>query len=42
LKVLEIMKGYLSEPKTIKDTVPKILEFIIPQDAIGKVIGPKV
>jgi hypothetical protein len=26
----------------MKDTIPKILEFMVPPEALGKIIGPKV
>ena len=41
IEILNEMNKCLSTPKRIKDTVPKILEFKIPPDCLGKVIGPK-
>ena len=41
LEILKIMNDCLSTPRPLKDTIPRILEFIIPSDFIGKVIGPK-
>jgi len=41
LKILEEMKAELAEPRTMKDTIPRVLSFTIPPDALGKVIGPK-
>jgi len=41
LSVLRQMKEVISEPKKLKDTIPRILEFMIPSEFLGKVIGPK-
>lgn len=41
LKILEEMKAELAEPRAMKDTIPRVLSFKIPPDALGKVIGPK-
>lgn len=41
LHILQQMDRVLSEPNKIKDSVPKILEFKVPPEAIGKIIGPK-
>ena len=35
------MNDTLSQPKMVNDCVPKLLEFIIPSEYLGKVIGPK-
>src|SRR5207244_10200602 len=40
LKILEVMRGAISEPRTsVRDTAPKIVSFEIPIDKIGEVIG---
>lgn len=41
LSILKHMKDVLSEPKVMKDTIPRILEFVVPPEALGKIIGPK-
>ncbi len=42
LKVLEVMAGAISEPRSeVGETAPKIVNFEIPIDKIGEVIGPK-
>eukprot|EP00596_Hydrurales_sp_CCMP1899_P003549 CAMPEP_0119046454 /NCGR_PEP_ID=MMETSP1177-20130426/46662_1 /TAXON_ID=2985 /ORGANISM="Ochromonas sp, Strain CCMP1899" /LENGTH=812 /DNA_ID=CAMNT_0007019621 /DNA_START=307 /DNA_END=2745 /DNA_ORIENTATION=+ len=41
LSILADMKASLSEPRRMKDTIPKILEFMVPSEALGKIIGPK-
>lgn len=41
LKILNEMKLALAAPRKLKDTIPRILEFTVPTDSIGKVIGPK-
>eukprot|EP01038_Epipyxis_sp_PR26KG_P009558 gene9558-12871_t len=41
LSILNTMKNVLSTPRKIKDTVPRILEFSVPPEVLGKVIGPK-
>jgi polyribonucleotide nucleotidyltransferase len=42
LKILEVMKGAIAEPRSeVNATAPKILSFEIPMDKIGEVIGPK-
>ena len=41
LTVLELMRGHLSAPRQLKDTIPKILSFSVAPDTLGKVIGPK-
>jgi polyribonucleotide nucleotidyltransferase len=41
LKILEVMKSELNEPRKMKDTIPRVLSFTIPPEALGKVIGPK-
>ena len=42
LKILEVMKGAIAEPREgVRDTAPKIVSFEIPLDKIGEVIGPK-
>ncbi len=42
LKVLEVMQGAISEPRSdVRDRAPKIVSFEIPLDKIGEVIGPK-
>lgn len=41
LSILGEMKGALSAPRAMKDTIPKILSFMIPPESLGKVIGPK-
>ena len=42
LKILEVMKGAIAEPRHgVRDTAPKIVSFEIPLDKIGEVIGPK-
>jgi polyribonucleotide nucleotidyltransferase len=42
LKILEVMKGAIAEPRAdVSDTAPKIVSFEIPMDKIGEVIGPK-
>jgi polyribonucleotide nucleotidyltransferase len=35
------MRGCLDSPQPLKDSIPKIMEFAIAPDALGKVIGPK-
>ena len=41
IQILNEMNICLSQPRTVKDSVPKILEFKIPPECLGKVIGPK-
>jgi polyribonucleotide nucleotidyltransferase len=42
LKILEVMKGAIAEPRSeVNATAPKIISFEIPMDKIGEVIGPK-
>ncbi|MFI5042082.1 MAG: polyribonucleotide nucleotidyltransferase, partial [Acidimicrobiales bacterium] len=42
LKILEVMKGAIAEPRSeVNETAPKIVSFQIPMDKIGEVIGPK-
>ena len=42
LKILEVMKGAIAEPRPeVGGTAPKIISFEIPMDKIGEVIGPK-
>ncbi|MBM3672831.1 MAG: polyribonucleotide nucleotidyltransferase [Actinobacteria bacterium] len=42
LKILEVMKGAISEPRSdVRRSAPKIISFEIPMDKIGEVIGPK-
>ena len=42
LKILEVMAGALSEPRSeVAATAPKIVSIQIPVDKIGEVIGPK-
>jgi polyribonucleotide nucleotidyltransferase len=42
LKILEVMKGAIAEPRSeVQGTAPKIVSFEIPMDKIGEVIGPK-
>ncbi|HEX6313046.1 MAG TPA: polyribonucleotide nucleotidyltransferase [Acidimicrobiia bacterium] len=42
LKILEVMKGAIAEPRDdVRPTAPKIISFEIPLDKIGEVIGPK-
>ena len=42
LKILEVMKGAIAEPRDdVRPTAPKIISFEIPMDKIGEVIGPK-
>ncbi len=41
LKILDEMKKVLVSPKPLKDTIPRILEFNVPPDSLGKIIGPK-
>ena len=41
LSVLELMRGHLSYPRKLKDTIPKILSFDVAPETLGKVIGPK-
>jgi polyribonucleotide nucleotidyltransferase len=41
LKILKEMNAALSEPRKMKDTIPRILEFKVPPEALGKIIGPK-
>ena len=41
LKILAEMKAVLSEPRKMKDTIPRILEFKVSSESLGKIIGPK-
>ena len=41
LHILKHMRDALSGPRPLKDSIPKILSFMIPTEALGKVIGPK-
>jgi polyribonucleotide nucleotidyltransferase len=42
LKILEVMKGAIAEPRDeVRTSAPKIVSFEIPVDKIGEVIGPK-
>ena len=41
LLILEKMKNALSTPRRLKDTIPKIMAFMVPPEALGKIIGPK-
>ena len=42
MKILEVMKGAISEPRSeVGGNAPKIISFEIPIDKIGEVIGPK-
>ena len=42
LKILEVMRQAIPEPREgVRDTAPKIVNFDIPLDKIGEVIGPK-
>jgi polyribonucleotide nucleotidyltransferase len=41
LSILKDMKEALAAPRELKDTIPRILEFTVPPDALGKIIGPK-
>lgn len=41
LHILRAMDIALSEAAEIKSHIPRLLSFTIPQDSIGKVIGPK-
>eukprot|EP00597_Dinobryon_sp_UTEXLB2267_P006313 CAMPEP_0170079124 /NCGR_PEP_ID=MMETSP0019_2-20121128/15589_1 /TAXON_ID=98059 /ORGANISM="Dinobryon sp., Strain UTEXLB2267" /LENGTH=821 /DNA_ID=CAMNT_0010292435 /DNA_START=140 /DNA_END=2602 /DNA_ORIENTATION=+ len=41
LHILQEMKSCLDSPRKLKDTIPKIMEFSIAPEALGKVIGPK-
>ena len=42
LKILEVMKGAIAEPRSeVGPTAPKMVSFEIPIDKIGEVIGPK-
>ena len=42
LKILDVMKGAIAAPRDgVRDTAPKIVNFDIPLDKIGEVIGPK-
>lgn len=41
LHVLDIMKQVINKPKPLKDTIPKILEFSVAIEFLGKIIGPK-
>ncbi|MBM3674577.1 MAG: polyribonucleotide nucleotidyltransferase [Actinobacteria bacterium] len=42
LKILEVMKGAIAEPREdVRPSAPKIISFEIPIDKIGEVIGPK-
>jgi polyribonucleotide nucleotidyltransferase len=41
VRILAEMARVLAAPLQLKESVPKILEFTIPPDCIGKVIGPK-
>lgn len=41
LRILEEMKQCINEPRKLKDSIPKIMEFKILPEALGKVIGPK-
>ena len=41
LKILSEMKTALSTPRRLKDSIPKILGFMVPPEALGKIIGPK-
>jgi len=41
LEILEKMREILEGPSALKDTIPRIWEFKIEPEAIGKIIGPK-
>ena len=41
LHILGEMKRCIDSPRKLKDSIPKITEFKILPDALGKVIGPK-
>eukprot|EP00316_Scyphosphaera_apsteinii_P007759 CAMPEP_0119303212 /NCGR_PEP_ID=MMETSP1333-20130426/4678_1 /TAXON_ID=418940 /ORGANISM="Scyphosphaera apsteinii, Strain RCC1455" /LENGTH=829 /DNA_ID=CAMNT_0007305819 /DNA_START=135 /DNA_END=2624 /DNA_ORIENTATION=+ len=41
LHVLKLMREALDSPRKMKATIPRILEFMVPDNAIGKIIGPK-
>lgn len=39
--ILQLMKAELSEPRKMKDSIPKVLEMKVPPEILGKIIGPK-
>ena len=42
MAILEVMHGAIAEPRPeVRETAPKIVNFTIPLDKIGEVIGPK-
>jgi len=41
LHILNEMNKVLDKPNRMKSNIPKILEFKVPVDCIGKIIGPK-
>lgn len=41
LHILGVMEDALNSPQPLKDTIPRILEFGVPEASIGKIIGPK-
>jgi polyribonucleotide nucleotidyltransferase len=41
LHILAQMRNALAGPQQMKDTIPRILEFVVPEAALGKIIGPK-
>ncbi len=42
LTILDVMKGAIAAPRAeVRETAPKIVNFTIPLDKIGEVIGPK-
>ena len=41
LSILQNMRAALSEPRPLKASIPKILSFFVPSEALGRVIGPK-
>jgi polyribonucleotide nucleotidyltransferase len=41
LHILKHMRDALPGPRPLKDSIPKILSFMVPTEALGKVIGPK-
>jgi polyribonucleotide nucleotidyltransferase len=41
LHILKHMRDALPGPRSLKDSIPKILSFMVPTEALGKVIGPK-
>jgi polyribonucleotide nucleotidyltransferase len=42
MEILDVMKGAIAAPREeVRETAPKIVNFTIPLDRIGEVIGPK-